>query len=446
MFEPISLATLLIGALVLSAGGYAALRMRLPKSAGYGLALAALALVFALLPTDLRQWVRGGDPGEQVLSTARAAGIAGLLFIAGARFDGLKVWSLRRISLYTAAAGLILFTIVAVLLSTVWGQPFGLAVTAGAAVAGTSPWLTGELTRASKDETLYACVGASAALAAIVVLTLHLITTLGGLAGRASATTYAVVISYELVKAAVIFGFGYLVTTRFLARAEDRVSRARVTGAYVIICILLFVLAATAIGQLAAFAWAFVAGAVWSRGREGERFAAKERPAATALLLSLALLPPLLQTHGRIASNWAALTLLVASVLVTKFVLLGAGARTGGAAWVGATRVAAASLATLELAPAFLGLAVTRWEVGGDLYLGILAFTGLSMIVGPLVLRLLAREGDAGETGMAVKARRSAKRRGARPSKAHSRKGGFKRIKGDERVLALAEPAGQRQA
>jgi soluble lytic murein transglycosylase-like protein len=395
MFEIGPIATLLFAAAALAAGGRLARRAGLPGPAGTALALAALAAVLALAPESWQRWAAGGDAGEYVLSVARSTGVAGLLALAGLRFDLGKTWGLRAVASRVGIACAALFATTATLLATVGGQQVGVAVVAAAAVAATSPWLEGELGGGGKGAAAAPAPVPAAVVSVGALLAVHFVTVFAGLPARGTASVYAVVGAYEAVKAAVFFGFGYFVTTRFLARAEGRVSVARVTVGYAAVSVLLFVLAASALGQLAAFLWAFLAGAVWNRSKAGGRFALKERPAATALLLALALVPSLLQTHGRAVSNWAMLLSLVVVTLIVKFVLAWAGARTGGATTGGARRLAAASLAPVELAPAALGAAVSTWAVGGEVYFGVMLFTIVSFVAGPLAARIAGQ--TAGE-------------------------------------------------
>ena len=395
MFEIGPVATLLFAAAALAAGGRLARRAGLPGPAGTGLAFAALAAGIALAPEGWRRWAVGGDAGEYALSVARSAGVAGLLALAGLRFDSGKAWGLRAVASRVGFACAALFAVTATLLATVGGQQAGVAVAAAAAVAATSPWLAGELGGGGKGDALTPSSASAAAPAVAALLAVHFITVFAGLPARATASAYAVVAAYELVKAAVFFGSGYFVTTRFLARAAGRVSPARVGAGYAAISVLLFVLAASAVGQLAAFLWALVAGAVWNRGAAGGRVVVKGRPAAAALLVALALLPGLLQTHGRAVTNWALLLSLVAVTLIVKFVLVWAVTRTGGAAGEGAGRLAAASLAPVELAPAALGAAVSTWVVGGEVYFGVMLFTIISFVAGPLAARFAGQK--AGE-------------------------------------------------
>ena len=130
------------------------------------------------------------------------------------------------------------------------------------------------------------------------------------------------------------------------------------------------------------------------------------------MLLAFALLPILLQTHGRGVSNWPLLLSVVVVILIIKFVLAWAGARTGGAAAGGrASILAAASLAPVELAPAMLGAAVSTWEVGGDVYFGVMLFTILSLVAGPLAARFAGVRAKASDGGAGAVPETSRKRK-----------------------------------
>lgn len=424
MFDPMPLITLLIGAILLYVGGRLASFTRLSESLGLGLTLGLIGIIGVFVPTGLIQWARGGDANDVFLTIAKAAGVAGLLFIAGTRFDNKKVWSFQKLMLYIIAAGVALIAITSIILVVIGKQQTSVAVTAGAIFAASSLWLTGELSNASKDERVFASAGASAVLAALAALTIHLFSVLSGLAGKVPASSvYLVVILYELVKASVFFGFAYFITTRFLMLSENRIARVRAIMAYVIINVLLFVLAVRTLGQLGAFAWAFIAGAIWNRREEGRKFAASGKSVAIALLLSFSLLPLLLQTHGRAVSNYAVMLTVIIAALLLKFVLFGISARAGGVNGRGAIGIAAASLAPVEILPVFLGVAVTTWEIGSEIYFGTLTFTILSMIAGPLVLRVV----EAREISARVEERRGRNERHS-TAKNRLRKNGAKRI------------------
>ena len=105
---------------------------------------------------------------------------------------------------------------------------------------------------------------AFAACAFVVVYFVDVLST----SSRPSWTLFAYVIvtAYEAVKLFVLFGFAYFVCSRFLSRAEGRVSTTRTTIGFVLIAILIFGLILIATNELPAFAWALVAAALWRLG------------------------------------------------------------------------------------------------------------------------------------------------------------------------------------
>ena len=206
-----------------------------------------------------------------------------------------------------------------------------------------------------------------------------------GHARAASASVYIIVALYESVKLLVLFAFAYFISTRFLARAEGRISAARTTIGFVLIAILIFALAAITTNQLGAIAWAFVAGALWRRSEIGKRFSESERPLASATLISFVFLPVLLQSHGRRLTGFLALIIAVLAAMVLKWVFVWVGMRAGGTSSRNAMRTAAAMVGPGEVAILFLGFGVTRWAIEPPVYFGILGYALVSIVLTPLV-------------------------------------------------------------
>ncbi|MBK9312649.1 MAG: cation:proton antiporter [Acidobacteria bacterium] len=282
------------------AGGAAAQR-RLSGATAQSLLLGGIALGLALIPANWQIWLAGGEAGDRVLTFARELGLMGLFFLAGTRFDLKEVWQMRRVSLFVGVTGLLLFSLTAVALLLL-GQDGSAAITAAAAIVGTSVWLPSQLSLSpEKGATAAAplkCAGVAMTLLSLA--SLHFYAVFHALSGRAmTRSAWAIVAVYEVVKLAVFFSFAYFVASRFLTRTEGRVSPTRTLIGYVLIAVLILVLAQSFVGQLGALAWAFAAGALLGRSEMWRRASNSGQPIAVTALLSFAFLPLLLQSHGR---------------------------------------------------------------------------------------------------------------------------------------------------
>jgi len=389
MEQIIPITTLLLSALLTSVAARFAQR-RLSGATALSLSLGVVALSLTMLPADWQARLAGGEAGDRLLTFARELGLTGLFFLAGTRFDLKEVWRVRRVSLFVAVTGLFLFSLTAVALLLL-GQDGSAAITAAAAIVGTSVWLPSQLSLfPEKGATAAAPLrGAGAALTLLSLVTLHFYAVFHALSGRAmTRSAWAIVAIYEVVKLAVFFSFAYFVASRFLNRAEGRVSPARMLVGYVLIAVLTFVLAQSLVGQLGALAWAFVAGALLGRSEMWKKVGGSEQPVAVTALLSFALLPLLLQAHGRRLTDIALVIVAVVAALTYKFAAIWVSARVAGASSADAGRIAAATLASGELAVLALGFSVTKWEVGGQLFYGILAYAFVSLLLSPVLWRL----------------------------------------------------------
>lgn len=398
MQQIIPITTLLLGAALLLGGGRLARHQRISETTVLSLALGVVALGLALAPSEWRAWLLGGETGDRLLTFAREVGVIGLVFLAGTRFKVPEVWPARRISFFVAGAGALLLVTVAILLTILGEQNRGAVIATAAAIVGMSLWLSGQLSLASKKGTMAAASArgaeehnlveehhlVAAVLTVLSILVVHFYAVFDELSGRRlSGSAYTIVALYELVKIAVFFSLAYFVTTRFLARAEGRVSNVRTLVGYLLIVVLVFTLAVSTIGPLGGVAWSFVAGALLVRSELGRKLIEKGQSVTVAMLLSFAFLPLLLQAHGRSLTNKTLVISAVIAALICKFAAVWVGAKTGGASGREAHRVAAATLASGEMAIVFLGFGMTKWDIGGPFYFGILTFTFFSMLLGP---------------------------------------------------------------
>ena len=416
------IATLLLGITVLHIGGRLTKRAGAPEASGFGIALCLLALAFALLSSDWRAWLAGGEAGDQLLAYTRTAGVAGLLFLAGTRFNAQARREAWRVPLFTAVAGAALLVVIAVLLIAFTGVEPGVAVLLGASVAASSPWIQSELSASSKGEARGAAFNSALLMSILGVSLIHFMAIFHALGGKKlTFSAYLVVALYESVKAAVFFAAAYFVALRFIKRAAGRVPMTRMAVAYLLISTLFFLLAASAISQPAALAWVFMAGAVWRRTEAGRKFGESYQPIALATLAAAAFLPPLLQAHGRTMKNWPTLLAVVIAALALKFGVMWSGAKLAGLRGGEARKVAAALLSPGEVAIVLLGFAVTGWAVEGPAYYGLIAFTLLALAIGPAIERSIARQaGDASSSRAALPGRTGRKK--ARSHMSHRRR------------------------
>jgi Kef-type K+ transport system membrane component KefB len=395
-FTPIT--SLLIGAALLLLGKRLAQRRRINGTVGFSLSLCMVALALALIPNGWQEWLAGGEAGDRALTFARELGLTGLFFLAGTRFDANEIWKARRISLFVSATVALLVALIATLLMVSWGSDRGALIVAAAVISGTSLWLPGQLGLVSEKGTIAAAPGksAAAALTVLSLLAVYLYSALHGLAARRlSASAYAVVILYELVKVAVVLSLAYFVATRFLTRAEDRASPAHIVIGYLLMATLIFTMARLVIGPLGGAAWSFIAGAVLVWKGPGSKLTAASHPVtsvAVAVLSSFAFLPLLLQSHGRSLHDKTLVFSLVGAALVCKFAAVWAGARLSGAAGLEARRIAASTLAAGEVGILLLGFSVTRLAIDGQFYFGILTFAFISTLLGNVIWRFFAGE------------------------------------------------------
>lgn len=389
MEQIIPITTLLLGALLVSLASRL-LSRRLAVVTAQGLALGGIALGLALIPASWQVWLAGGEAGDRVLTFARELGLTGLFFFAGTRFDLKEVWQARRVSLFVGVTGLLLFSLTAVALLLL-GQDGSAAITAAAAIVGTSVWLPSQLSLAQERGAIAAASlrGAGAALTLLSLTALHFYAVFYALSGRAvTHSAWAIVTFYEVVKLVMFFATAYFLASRFLRRAEDRVSPTRTLIGYALIVVLILVLALSLVGQLGALAWAFASGAHLGRSKTWKKIGESGQPMAVILLLSFALLPLLLQSHGRRLTDTALVIFAIVAALTCKFAAVWVSARVSGASSADAGRTAATTLASGELAVLVLGFSVTRWEVGGQLFYGILIYAFVSLLLNPVLWRL----------------------------------------------------------
>lgn len=372
---------LLTGALLILGGMKVARRFGLSEAFGSGVALCIIAIALVFLPTNLRESWAGGLRGDRVLTYARLAGLTGMIFLAGTRFDVARLGSkVTSIPLFALAAD-VLFVAVLLTLQLFGSIEWGPTVLISATVVASSLWIPAAVARADNELTA-SWQAAAVAFTAIGILALYFFDAFAAIKqSRPRASAYAIVGSFEAVKLAVLFGFAYFITTRFLARAEGRISKTRTTIGFALIAILIFALAATTTNQLGAIAWAFMAGTIWRRSSVGKRFTEGERPIASALLLSVVFLPLLLQSHGRVADAYLPITFGLVTAVVAKALVVWFAARTARVRTRPAIHTVIAMVGGGEVAILFLGFGVTRWVIDPAVYFGMLGYAFASVIL-----------------------------------------------------------------
>jgi soluble lytic murein transglycosylase-like protein/Kef-type K+ transport system membrane component KefB len=359
----------------------------------------------------------------QVATLALDIGISGLLFVGGIRFDPNRIWKARRLSVLIAGAGLILMALIAIVLKFMGAQDLNVAIAVAAAITATSLWLPGELSVDSEKNRLApsASQGGAAILGAIAAAALYSLAVTHQYAGRPLSKLQILIIAvYEMVKLAVFFGLAYFFASRFLHRAEGRIPPARVTAGFLLIAILLFALAVSTIGPIGAFAWSFVAGAVFAGSSGGRSLGRVRSPVASAVFLLLSFVPLVLQSHGRTLNDLPALSLVVAGALTAKFVFAFTAARIGGASRGDARLIAASALGSGEVALMILGTAMTTWPVESLPYFAVLSFALLSMTLGAAIWtlsnrRMYAAEAQSNESAQEIPSDAGGRKSNSRP-------------------------------
>jgi hypothetical protein len=260
----------------------------------------------------------------------------------------------------------------------------------GLAAGAASPWLAGAL-GARAPHASGAIVFAIGAL-----LVAHL-------AGAAAAIapgggSVPLELAYELLKIAVLAGAGVYALTHAAAGRRRRGPSPRTAAAPWIVSAVVFAVAYAAAGPLVALGWVLAAGGLRPGGPQSGR--PPERPAAAAVLLALAFLPPLLDPGGRDLPPLAPLAGAVAAALAAKAALAFGTLRLAGRPAREALACALVALPPSEIALALLGFAVTRWLVEPPLYFGVLGFTllaaGVAALASPGSRRRPPPDGDGG--------------------------------------------------
>ena len=357
-------------------------RLGLPEAIGSGVALCIIAIAIGISPVTWRAMWAGGLGGDRLLTAARIVGVSGMLFLAGTRFDFAQIRRRTELMFRALVAGCVLFVIVSLATKLLAMDVATIVLFAGCVIAS-SLWLPGVFRRYAND-TDFAIKWQVFAVSftACGFLVIYLANVLAA-ASRASWNVLVILVSYEAVKLFVLFGFAYFICSRFLARAVGRVSATRTIVGFVLIAVLFFSLTIVTTNELGAFAWAFVSGALWQSSKIASEFSEADRPFGSAILMSLAFVPLMLQTHGRTLTGWPTLALVVVSVVIIKTILARLWLRSVGLTPHRLLPLALGLSAPGEIALGFLGFAITRWPVEGRTYFVILGYALFAILLIP---------------------------------------------------------------
>ncbi|MGB7623694.1 MAG: hypothetical protein WBN92_15220, partial [Terriglobia bacterium] len=332
LFVPI--AAIAVGTFALLVSGRAALKLGVSQAAGLSFGLCEIALAVALIPNEWRLWLGGDGAGDHLLTYVRGVGLTGLLFLAGLRFHSEEPRREGQICFFATGMSALGGAVAILLLMKLARAEAGPAVLMTAAMLGSSAWIAGELSflPAKKAVRSIASVRiASASMIVFWVLVVHFFSIFQELVARhASRSAYLVVGSYELLKWVLFFSATYWIATRLLSRAEVRAKVWSVSIRFLLFAVLGFGFAVFALGQLGAFVWAYLAGALFNRIKAGTDLSESRHPLSNALLVCSIFLPMFLQSHGRRMTGVGVLLLVVGLVLLTKFGLMRSAALWGG--------------------------------------------------------------------------------------------------------------------
>jgi len=383
------LLTLLIGAALIFAGGRLARRISVSETIGYGVALCTVAVVLGLSPAAWRAQWAGGEVGDRLLTYARLVGLTGLLFLAGNKFSPERLHTGQVVSF--GVLGVLLFTMTSLILTLLFKQPIGIATLIAATVVSSSVWLPAQFKfDSTNNQTFPSTSSLAVVLTATALLGFHLINILAGIpASRRGSSIYLIVTLYELVKIAVVFAFAYFICTLFVARAAGRISPIRTNVAFILIAILCYALISLVIGPLGAIGWAFFAGALWRRTNTGGEFSKRNRPLASALVMSMVFLSLPLQSHGR-EFAFSYLFLVIAAVTITAKLVFASFMSKTDANTKRQPILLTAIAFPGEIAILFLSFSMTRWYVDGSLFFAILIYGLASCLLIPISQSSLA--------------------------------------------------------
>ncbi len=395
-FVPI--AAIAVGTIALLVSGRSALKLGVSQAAGLSFGLCAIAVAVALIPNEWRMWLGGDATGDHLLTYVRGVGLTGLLFLAGLRLHSEEPRRAGQICFFATGMSALGGVVAILVLMKLARAEAGPAVLMTAAMLGSSVWIAGELSFHPANPAAKSIASARIASSSVIcfwILVVHFFSIFQELGARhASRSAFLVVGSYELLKWVLFFASAYWIGARLLSRAEVRPRAWSASPRFLLFAVLAFGFAVFALGQLGAFAWAYLAGALFNRIKTGTELSESRHPLSNALLVCFIFLPMFLQSHGRRVTGVGILLVVVGLVLLTKFGLMRSVALWGGDSPSEANVFASATMASGEMAIMFLGFGMTKWLIDGPTYFAILAFALLSILLGPVLLQFTGRQKD----------------------------------------------------
>ena len=215
-------------------------RRGLASLLGTGAMLSALGLALFLSPAPWRGALLGGEKGDMFLTLASTIGITGLFFIAGLRSDLRESWKMKR--LFPAVVGMA--APLGVVIATLYrflthSQEVGVFVVLAAGLVSVSFW-TSDSISTQNDQSLTPPMelfkAVAIAMTGTMIAATYFFSVFRSLPSASfSGSALAIDIAYEILKIVMLFSFSYFVASRFLARAERRLSEGRLVVAYLMI-------------------------------------------------------------------------------------------------------------------------------------------------------------------------------------------------------------------
>lgn len=377
---------LLGGAAIVLGSGWIASRLERSPATWRLWGLVFVCVAATVTPSEWRAWAMANPDQAEWPRFVRNAGLIALLFLSGLKLDVRALWSERKLAFAGALSQLVLIALLGVGIVLFFASQGVIAslVFASAMVATSVADSLGRSTGSDGQKGFSVAAAGAALIVGVIALgtiSLHAIAVEASSA-RVNSWGPMLVFAFELLKMVLFFAAGYFVLSRFVARAEGKIPSVRLSAGFMIISALLDVLAVIAVSQAAGFAWAFVAGCLFSPTETGRRVRAADTSPTLALAFTAIFLPAVLASGGRTISEVPALYWLVIPLVICgKLAASWFGARLSGKDLRRAWEFAVSSLPTGEVSVLILSLAVTRWAIDSFLYFGVLAAGLLSMVV-----------------------------------------------------------------
>ncbi|MEZ0395969.1 MAG: cation:proton antiporter [Anaerolineales bacterium] len=179
-----------------------------------------------------------------------------------------------------------------------------------------------------------------------------------------------------------------------LAHLAARLPVSQSVLSLAVVVMLVYGVAAEALGGMAAITGAFIAGLMFARSHEKERIEPGMHALAYGLFvpvffISIGLSVNLRAVHP--SAIWLSLAI-IGAALVTKFVGAGLGARLGGLTWREAWQLGAGMISRGEVGLIVASVGITEGLVSQEEFSAIVGMVVVSTLVTPPLLRLLFKE------------------------------------------------------